>query len=249
LSSPPAIEVRDVWFSYGEAPVLEGADFQIGPREMVCIVGPNGGGKTTLVKLILGLLRPDAGRVRVFGQPPQRARLRIGYMPQYIRHDLQFPMTVMELVLMGRLGAPGLRGFLGWHNDADRRAARRALEQVEMASRANHAYASLSGGQRQRVLIARALACEPDLLLLDEPTANVDMMGEGRLRDILREMNERMAIVTVTHDLGFVSNLVKRVVCVNRRVAVHPTEHVSGEVIHELYDDHVRWVDHKEHQH
>lgn len=146
---------------------------------------------------------------------------------------------------MGRLGGPGWRGLLGWYSRTDRDAARDALHQVDIGPLADHPYAGLSGGQRQRVLIARALACDPDLLVLDEPTANVDMAGEDRLRDILRELNRRMAIVTVTHDLGFVSNLVRRVVCVNRRVAVHPTEQVSGELIHQLYDDRVRSVDHQ----
>ncbi len=111
-----SIEFRDVSFSYNGAPVLEDVNLSIARRQSVCIVGPNGGGKTTLLKLILGLLQPDRGEVRVFGGPPRAARLRMGYMPQYVQHDPQFPATVMDIVLMGRLGAPGLRGWFGWYS-------------------------------------------------------------------------------------------------------------------------------------
>ena len=155
----------------------------------MCIVGPNGGGKTTLVKLILGLLTPQRGEVRVFGQPPHRSRLRVGYMPQHVQHDPQFPVTVMDIVLMGRLGQGGLAGLLGWHGRADRRAALDALAEVGMEEFGRRPFAALSGGQRQRVLIARALCCKPDLLLLDEPTSNVDSLVEARLLDLLRKLN------------------------------------------------------------
>jgi zinc transport system ATP-binding protein len=244
----PAIDVRDVSFSYGDTPVLEGARFAVAPREMVCMVGPNGGGKTTLIRLILGLLQPSAGWVRVFGALPRQARRRVGYMPQYARHDLDFPVTVRDLVLMGRLGGGGLRGWLGWPDRADRQAARLALEQVEMQWAARRPYAELSGGQRQRVLIARALACQPDLLVLDEPTSNVDTRGENQLLDILHHLSRQMAIVTVTHDLGFVSNLVDRVICVNRHVDIHPTGAISDQMMHQLYGERVRAVEHHESQ-
>ena len=172
MTDEAAVLLRDVTFSYGGEPVLEDVNLSVGAREAVCIVGPNGGGKTTLVKLILGLLLPQRGEVRLFGQPPRLARLRVGYMPQHVQHDPLFPVTVMDIVLMGRLGRGGLGGLLGWPGRADRRAARNALEQVGMDGFGRHPFAALSGGQRQRVLIARALCCEPELLLLDEPTSN-----------------------------------------------------------------------------
>jgi len=236
----------------------------------VCIVGPNGGGKTTLVKLILGLLTPQRGEVRLFGQSPCRARRRVGYMPQHVQHDAQFPVTVMDIVLMGRLGQSGvaqppsavqtgghsrgrlchiLQGLLGWPKRADRRAALDALRQVGLDDFGRRPFASLSGGQRQRVLIARALSGNPDLLLLDEPTSNVDSLVEARLLDLLRELNRRMTIVMVSHDLGFVSGFVESVICVNRRVVVHPTAEITGAVIRDVYGGEVRMVRHDEFSH
>ncbi len=247
MTAEPVVSLRDVSFSYGNVPVLEKVSFEVGPCEAVCIVGPNGGGKTTLVKLILGLLTPDAGEIRVFGRAPWQARLNVGYMPQHVLFDPQFPVTVMDIVLMGRLGQGGLRGFWGWPKRVDRLAALEVLRQVDMAEFCRRPFASLSGGQRQRVLVARALCSRPDLLLLDEPTTNVDTLVEARLWDLLRELNQRMTILMVTHDLGFVSNLVEKVICVNRRVVVHPTRQVTGEMISDIYGSEVRMVRHGDH--
>jgi zinc transport system ATP-binding protein len=281
MKPEPVILFRDVTFSYGGEPALENVNLSVGACEAVCIVGPNGGGKTTLVKLILGLLAPQRGEVRVFGLPPHRARLRIGYMPQHVQHDPQFPVTVMDIVLMGRLGhgepwrssasasssptPPHCNGgdrrddhnwlkrilgdVTGWHGRADRRAALDALAQVEMEKLWRRPFAALSGGQRQRVLIARALCCKPDLLLLDEPTSNVDSAVEARLLDLMRQLNRRMTILMVSHDLGFVSGLVESVICVNRRVVVHPTSEMTGEAIRDIYGGEVRVVRHNEFSH
>jgi zinc transport system ATP-binding protein len=247
VTDEPAVQFENVSFAYQAAPVLVDVNLAIRPGETVCVVGPNGGGKTTLVKLILGLLRPDAGEVRVFGRPPVRARRRVGYMPQYVRHDPQFPVTVMDIVLMGRLGRPGLAGWFGWYGRADRGAARKALARVGMEGFTRRPFAALSGGERQRVLIARALCTEPELLLLDEPTANVDTLVETRLVEILRELASDMAIIMVSHDLGVVSSFARRVVCVNRRVVVHPTSEITGELIQDLYQHDVRIVHHEQH--
>jgi zinc transport system ATP-binding protein len=247
MSTSPVLTFENVSFSYSSMPVLEKVSFSIFERESVCIVGPNGGGKTTLVKLILGLLEPTAGEIRVFGKPPKLARKRIGYMPQHLLYDPLFPVTVRDIVLMGRLRSGGLRGFFGWPDGEDRKAAGEALRQVGMEDFSRRPFSSLSGGQRQRVLIARALSSRPDLLLLDEPTSNVDTLVEARLLDLLHELNERMTIAMVTHDLGFVSEMFEKVVCVNRRVVVHPTSDISGEIIHDIYGGHVRMVQHEGH--
>ena len=245
---PPApfIEIRDLSYSYGNAPVLAGVNLVLEGQEFAAVVGPNGGGKTTLLKLILGLLTPVEGQVRVFGVPPRQARGRIGYMPQHVQVDLSFPVTVLDVVLMGRLGRGG--GVWGAYGRRDRQAALQALDQVGLAELAGRPFRALSGGQRQRILIARALAGEPELLLLDEPTANVDVVGEREVFDLLQELNRCIPIVVVSHDLGFVSPYVGKVVCVNRQVVTHPTSEVTGEVISQIYGREVRMVRH-DHKH
>jgi len=241
VAGEPVIEIKDLSFSYDGAPVLEGVSLAIDEREFVCVVGPNGGGKTTLLKLILGLLVPKAGTVRVFGFPPQRARHRIGYVPQYVQHDVQFPARVLDVVLMGRVDRAR---WAGGYRKADREAAERTLETIGLAALNKRSFAALSGGQRQRVLIARALVTEPDLLLLDEPTAHVDAAGELVMHNLLRELNQRLTILMVTHDLSFVSADVKSVACVNRTCFVHPTAAVTGDLIATLYGGDVRLVEH-----
>lgn len=238
------IAVEKLWFSYNRAPILEDVNLTISEKEFVWIVGPNGGGKTTLVKLMLGLLKPARGLVRVFGTTPEQARPRIGYMPQYAHLDPQFPVNVMDIVLMGRLG----NGWkVGPYRRADKEVAAKALREVGLWEARSLSLSMLSGGQRRRLLIARALACEPDLLLLDEPTANLDLAVEQELYELLRELNQRLTIVMVSHDPAFVSQFVKRVVCVNRKVAVHPTCEVDGEIMDELYGRRVRMVRHDQH--
>jgi zinc transport system ATP-binding protein len=235
----PVVSFRDVSFSYNGEPVLRDATFDVKPRSFVSIIGPNGGGKTTLAKLILGLLTPIAGRVTVLGRAPRQARRRIGYVPQFTTYDPRFPATVMDVALMGRLGRP-----LGFYNRTDKERAEAALEEVGLGELRHRPFPELSGGQRQRVLIARALAGEPEVLILDEPTANVDIALESRLSTLLRHLNERLTILFITHDLGFVSEDVHHVVCVNREVRFHPTDQVTPEMIAELYGGSVRMVRH-----
>ncbi|MBW2017985.1 MAG: ABC transporter ATP-binding protein [Deltaproteobacteria bacterium] len=237
----PVIEMEEVSFSYDGHLVLEEVYLRVYEKDFLCIVGPNAGGKTTLLKLILGLLRPSRGSVRVFGQAPVKARARIGYMPQHASLDPLFPVSVMDVVLMGRLGNRDNFGFFG---KRDRSAAREALEQVELSEVRNRSFSDLSGGQQQRVLIARALVSDPEILLLDEPTSSVDAAIETELYELLNRLNEKMTIVLVTHDLGFVSHYVKGVACVNRRVVVHPTSEITGEMINEMYGCNMHMVRH-----
>jgi len=237
----PVIELEQLSYSIGGLRVLEDVSLTVPDRDFLCIVGPNAGGKTTLLKLILGLLRPSGGSVRVFGRSPARSRYRIGYMPQHASLDPLFPVNVLDVVLMGRL--TGSSRF-GPYRRQDRAEALRALEVLKLAEVWNRSFSELSGGQRQRVLIARALVSSPDLLILDEPTANVDAVLETELFELLNRLNERMTIALVTHDLGFVSPYVKRVACVNRRVAVHRTSEITGEMIHDIYGSDVRMVRH-----
>lgn len=232
---------RGLSFGYGAEPILRDVDLAIPSGDFVSVVGPNGSGKTTLLKLALGLLRPDRGSVEVFGRAPRLARRRVGYVPQHPRLDPLFPVCALDVALMGRLGRTPVLG--GWRR-ADREAALAALDEVGLADRSGEHFAALSGGQKQRVLIARALAGGPELLLLDEPTAGLDAHIEEGFYRLLEDLNRRLTIVMVSHDLGFVSGFVKSVVCVGRDVVVHPTSAVTGEVIADLYGGDVRLVRH-----
>jgi len=241
MTEQAVITLEKVSFSYNDLPALEDVTLTVHERDFISIVGPNAGGKTTLLKLILGLLKPSSGTIRVFGQPPGKVRSRIGYMPQHASLDPLFPVSVLDVVLMGRLGNGK---DLGFYRRADKEAAADALRNVELYEIRNCSFSDLSGGQRQRVLIARALVSDPELLLLDEPTANVDAVVETELYEILNKLNEKMTVALVTHDLGFVSRYVKSVACVNRRVVVHPTSEITGEMINEIYGCDVHMVRH-----
>ena len=235
------IEIEDVSFSFGSVPVLDHVTLSVGADEFLGIVGPNAGGKTTLIKLILGLLQPDSGSIRVLGHSPRRSRSRIGYVPQYPTFSRDFPINVRDTVLLGRLGKSGL---FGRYSPADRQAADKAMAAMEIKHIADRAIGSLSGGQLQRVLIARALAGEPGILILDEPTANIDMPTEEDIFDLLKQYIEHMTIIVVSHDIGFISGYVDRVACLNQTLVVHTTEEIGGKTIEELYGTDVRIIQH-----
>ncbi len=237
-----AIAVEDVSFSYGDSLVLEHVNLTLVPGEFVGLVGPNAGGKSTLLKLILGLLEPQAGRIQVLGRSPRQAARRIGYVPQFPSFPRDFPISVEQVVAMGRLGIGPL---LGWYRAADREAARRALAEVEALDLARRPIGNLSGGQLQRVLLARALVGEPEILILDEPTANIDQRSEDDVFDLLAELNRRMTILLVSHDIAFITEYVSRVACLNRTLTCHGTNAVDGETIQRLYGGHVRQVAHR----
>ena len=235
--SQTIVELSHVSFGYESGvPALEDVTFRIERGRSGCIVGPNGGGKSTLMRLLLGLLTPQQGEIRVFGRAPVAARPLIGYMPQYHQLDAAFPVTVFEVVLMGRMR----RGFWGRYTAADREAARGALREMGIPELAPRRFSELSGGQRQRVLIARALA----LLLLDEPTANIDPGAEEQFYGTLDVLRRRMTVLTVSHDLGFVNREIDLVICVNRRVTVHEAAAFSAETANEVYHHQVNLIKH-----
>lgn len=244
------ISVEDLTFSYGTTPALEGVSLQVEAGEFLGIVGPNAGGKSTLLKLILGLLEIQAGRIRVLGMRPREATRRLGYVAQYPSFPRDFPITVGQAVLLGRIGIGAKFGWAahlvpGRYTRADREAAAQTLHEVEAADLAPRQIGSLSGGQLQRVLLARALVSDPEVLILDEPTANIDLRLESDIFDLLKRLNDRMTILVVSHDVGFISSYVTRVACVNRTLVCHRTDEVDGQIIKDLYAEQVRMVAHR----
>lgn len=232
-SNEKAVEVKNVWFSYGDIPVLEDITFSIGKGDFCVIIGPNGGGKTTLLKLLLGILRPDKGRIIVLGEAPHNARHRLGYLPQYIDFNLSFPVSVMDVTLMGRLNR---RGFGKNFTHEDREKAEHALKRLGMWEYRHVHIGRLSGGQRQRVFMARAIATEPEILFLDEPTAVVDPEYETGIYEILKELNKEITIVVITHDIGVISRYARSVACVNRRLVFHEEGQITKEMLEMAYE-------------
>lgn len=234
-----AIKFSEVSFSFDTAAVLEDVNFIINCGDFISILGPNGGGKTTLAKLMLGIYTPNSGKILIHGKAPIQNRDIIGYVPQYSLFDPNFPVSVMDVVLMGRINNFSIR-----YSKEDKQHAEKAMESVGINDLKAKPYSDLSGGQRQRVLIARALTTDPQILLLDEPTANVDAAVEYKMSAMLSKLQKNMTILLITHDLGFVSELVNKVVCVNKKVHIHPTSEITEEHIRELYNDNMRIVRH-----
>jgi manganese/iron transport system ATP-binding protein len=212
---PPALDLDEVTVAYGPALALEDIDGMVAPGEAVALIGPNGAGKSTLIKAILGLVPLASGRITVLGTTPAQARRDVAYVPQADTLDPEFPISVGQVVLMGRYRRIG---WLRRPKAVDKEAARRALEQVGLADRIRHRFGTLSGGQRQRVLLARAIAAEPRLLLLDEPFNGVDAVSEQALLDAIAALKgQDTAVVVSTHDLALAHLACEEVCLLNRR--------------------------------
>lgn len=236
-----AIEFDGVDFAFGDVPVLSDITMNVAAGEFLALIGPNGGGKSTFVRLALGLLKPRRGKVTVLGTTPREASPRIGYVPQFATFPRDWPISVGDVVLHGRLGR---RAWWRRLDAGDRRAAEAAMVATEVHTLTGRPIASLSGGQLQRVLVARALATEPELLLLDEPTAHVDTRAELGLFDLLAALHRKMTVVVVSHDVGLVSCHVDRIACLNRRLVCHAPVPLDAGVLEQLYGMPMRLVDH-----
>ena len=228
----PAVELRDVCFSYDGAAVLKDITLRLEAGEHLALIGPNGGGKTTLLKVILGLLKPSAGTVRLFGGAITAARQRIGYVPQRSRLNPGLPISVLETVLLGRLPHGMQPTFCP---AADRRAALDTLDMLGMTDRADRPLGRLSGGELQRVLIARALVSKPDLVLLDEPATHVDPQSERDLLGLLRERLAGMGILLVTHNVSRIAGWMPRIAYLNETLRCHDTAGRSSDELEALY--------------
>jgi zinc transport system ATP-binding protein len=222
----PVVEITDVSFAYNGLTILRQVNLAIQQGDFMAMIGPNGGGKTTLIKLMLGLLKPNHGTIRILNRPPEKTSHHIGYVPQNTHINPDFPISALDVVLMGQL-QPGNRRIR--HSRQDRVVAHEALDKMGMGAHCHRRIGELSGGQRQRIFIARALVCEPEILLLDEPTAHIDTKGQTDFYRLLETLNQEMTIVVVSHDLLLLSPYVKSVACVNTRLHYHPRRQLIGE--------------------
>lgn len=248
VTKPVIIDAQHVSFRYGDVPVLDDVSFTVTEGEYLGVIGPNGGGKTTLVKILLGLLRPTAGTVTVFGHDIREFRegFHIGYVPQRLAHmDREFPATVREVVASGRTPRIGLLKFFQ-HEDMD--AIEKAMEIAEVHEYRNRLVGRLSGGQRQKVLIARALAGNSRILILDEPTVGVDVASQEKFYAFLADLNTRhgITIIFVTHDIDVIAREARSVLCLNHGLICHgsPKDFIKEEIMEKLYGRKVQFVLH-----
>lgn len=240
MSSIPAIELKDLSVSINGNAILRNVNLVIPRGDFATVVGPNGGGKTTLLKVILGLLEPELGQVCVFGDGARESRHRVGYVPQYMDFDPEFPVTVRDVMVMGRLG----RGIFGRYTSKDWEQVHSTANDLGIEALLDRPFSRLSGGQRQKVLIGRALSGQPEMILLDEPTSNLDAPSTDELYQLLDVLNKKMTVVFVTHDIGFVSRLVRSVICVRGDVFRHPTSDIEGRMICDIYGADMRMIRH-----
>ncbi len=238
----PALDIRDVSVAFRGVPVLEDITLTLSSSDFVGIIGPNGAGKTVLLRTILGLVRPDRGSVRVFGKAPEDAGGEVAYVPQYARFDLDYPISVSDVVLMGRLSH---KRFLRRYSGRDRDAVAAALERVGLGHLAAREVGRLSGGQLQRVLIARALAVQARLLLFDEPTASLDTRMVGEVYDLVADLARDHTVILVSHDIGMLPRYVRSVGCLNRTLHYHASKEITEEMIEAVYGCPVDLLVHK----
>jgi zinc transport system ATP-binding protein len=219
----PLMSIRNLNFSYEKNQnILENINLEVFEKDFLAIIGPNGGGKSTLLKLILKLLKPNSGKVELSVN-----KNLLGYVPQNTNLNINFPITALEVVLMGHIGAK--RRVFGYTKE-QKLCALNSLEQVGMKEHANTKIGNLSGGQRQRVFIARALCAHPKIILLDEPTASIDVKGQKEIYDLLKDLNQSITLIVVSHDISVLLHYAKNVAHVNKTLVYHPLDTLNTSV-------------------
>lgn len=227
------IIIRELSVYYGNINALHNVNLTIRRGDFLGVIGPNGGGKTTLLRAILGLVRSAAGSISFGGSRVPANGPRIGYVPQYTRFDRNFPIKVFDFILMGRLDKSRL--FFHRYSDEDRKMTLDSMGRLDITGLRQRQIGQLSGGQMQKMLIARALLQKPEILLLDEPTASMDAVSRTRIYDILRDLNKEMTIVAVTHDMSFVSSHVKSIACLNKKLYYHGEPALDEALVQQAY--------------
>lgn len=229
------VEIEKVNFSYDDFRILEQVDLYIEKRDFLAIIGPNGGGKTTLIKIILGLLRPESGKIKVFNTSPNKAVHRIGYLPQHNFFKSDMPINVLDVVLTGFIN----KKSWGWkHNKKDKEKAKWALDKVDLLDYQDKDINNLSGGQKQRMFIARALVSDPELLILDEPTSNIDPQGKFCFYQLLSVLSQSTSIILVSHDLSVKAAGINKIACINKKLVYNTQPEITKEMFALLYGIH-----------
>ncbi len=218
LETMSIIDINNVTFAYEKQLILENITLRVEKKDFLAVIGPNGGGKSTLLKLILGINPLQKGNIKVLETKPEKNLSKIGYVPQNTNINTDFPIKVIEVVMMGHVGHK--RPLFGYKKE-EIACAMGALEQVGMADFAQKKIGSLSGGQRQRVMIARALCAHPQILILDEPTASIDVSGQKQIYDLLKQLNEYITILVVSHDISVILEYANKVAHINRTLTYH----------------------------
>ena len=228
-----AIHVEKLNIYYNNIPALKNISLDVYEGEFLGIMGPNGGGKSTLLKAILGLISINSGEISIYGSDRSSSRGLIGYVPQFTNMNRQFPITVLETVMTAQLNK-GLHPFFKF-KDQDREYALSQLEKVNLVHLADRQISDLSGGEFQRLLIARALAIKPKILLLDEPTASVDPSSRAHIFSLLEDLNKEITVVLVTHDLMAISSVVHKLACLNQTLIYHGEPQLTAHTLSNLY--------------
>lgn len=222
----PLIEIRNLSFAYEKESVLDDITLHVDAQDFLVLIGPNGGGKSTLVKLILGINALQKGSITIFDQPHIKSRSLIGYVPQNTNVNIDFPIKVIEVVMMGHHIKK--RALFGYKKE-EIESALHVLKQVGMEKEANTKIGALSGGQRQRVMIARALYSNPKILLLDEPTASIDADGQKQIYELLKELNKTRTVIVVSHDLSIILEYASKVAYINKTLSFHDLDSIQKE--------------------
>ena len=240
-----AIKIKNLFYSYDKQEVLQNINIDVKKGDFLAIIGPNGGGKSTLVKNILSLLKIQKGKIEIFGDSNNQNISKIGYVPQNTNINTSFPIQVIEVVLMGHIQSSNEqnRSKNFWHkyfkigyNEFEKSCALGALKQVGMQDLAYKKIGSLSGGQRQRVMIARALCNHPEILILDEPTASIDVAGQKQIYDLLKNLNKSISIIVVSHDISVILSYASKVAHINKTLTYHDISNKKD--LSEQKDDH-----------
>ncbi len=223
------ISIKNLTAGYGNEVILNNVSLDLKDDDFLAIIGPNGGGKTTLFRSILGLIQPISGTVSIYGESPATGVRHVGYVPQQSMFDLRYPICVENVVMMGLRVHKGLRPF---YSKDEKEMAEKAMEYTDISDLRDKRISDLSGGQLQRVLIARALASKPKILLLDEPTSSLDPAMRDCTYDVLKRINsDGVAIMIITHDMGSISRDIKRLACMNRRLLCNDRPELTDEMI------------------